>query len=85
MDRKEVRDRLQQRIIDREFLFIHFGISCSSWSILGALNKRTLSVKHPEGDGTLAREVLGNTQAECVCELRGRSRNANQVISVRTD
>lgn len=38
----------------------HFGFPCGSFSLLQNLNKGTRSSSHPEGDGSLERERVGN-------------------------
>jgi hypothetical protein len=49
---------------NNEILGAHFGIVCSSWSILNRLlNGGTRTREAPRGDGSLARERTGNQQA----------------------
>ena len=40
----------------------HFGIVCSSWSVLNRLNCGTTTRQQPHGNGTLRMELLGNEQ-----------------------
>ena len=42
----------------------HFGMPCSSFSLMQNMNKGTRSKDQPEGDGSLEREILGNELAK---------------------
>ena len=48
---------------------LHFGVPCKSWGKLNTFNKGTRSKDKPEGTGFLAREILGNSQAEFVAQV----------------
>ena len=69
--RDELCDMTSAKVIDEqiravragELLYCHFGIVCSSWGIINRIwNGGTRTAASPFGDGSLAREVLGNLQ-----------------------
>ncbi len=47
----------------------HFGMPCSSFSLLQNMNKGTRNASQPEGDGSLDRENRGNELARRTCYL----------------
>ena len=47
----------------------HFGMPCGSFSLMQNMNKGTRSKDQPEGDGSLAREKIGNELAKRTCYL----------------
>ena len=53
-----------------EMIGAHFGIVCSSWSVLNRLlNGGTRTCLCPLGDNSLVREILGNKQAKQLFRL----------------
>jgi len=69
LDRAPVVSRLLKLIYKGKYYYIHFGMPCSSFSLLQNLNKGTRTSLRPEGDGSLDRERLGNRLADAVCLL----------------
>ena len=48
----------------------HFGVVCSSWSVLNRLlNGGTRTREKPSGNGSLLREKIGNTQMKQMLRL----------------
>ena len=62
-------DKLLREFSSGAYFYVHFGMPCSSYSILQALNGGTRCSEHPEGDGSLDRENVGNTLARRVARL----------------
>jgi len=69
LDRPCVVSKLLKLICKGKYYYIHFGMPCSSFSLLQNLNKGTRTSSRPEGDGSLERERLGNRLADAVCLL----------------
>ncbi len=69
LSRPQVVARLRRLIKAGSLSFVHFGLPCSSWGSLGRLNGGSRRKHCPQGDGRLAREVLGNALAQTVAEL----------------
>ena len=61
--------RLYREILEGAYFYIHFGMPCSSFSVLQNLNGGTRSLACPEGDSSLDREVIGNLLADSVAKL----------------
>lgn len=60
---------LEKQIIAGVYYYVHFGLPCSSFSLLQNLNGGTRTALHPEGDGSLERENIGNRLAKTVARL----------------
>ena len=69
LDRPSVVSTLLRLIYRGKYYYIHFGMPCSSFSLLQNLNKGTRSTLRPQGDDSLEREKLGNRLAIVVCLL----------------
>ena len=70
LDFEDVRGRLVSEILSGFLVYLHFGITCSSWANANTLSGGTRRIWCPEGgDPPLEREVHGNKQAEYVCFL----------------
>ena len=67
--RDETFVRVQFEINSGSYFDVHFGLPCSSFSLLQNLNRGTRTKMHPEGDGTLDRENIGNQLAKRVAQL----------------
>ena len=61
--------RLLRDILAGCYFYIHFGIPCSSFSVIQNLNQGTRSIENPSGDGSLERELVGNKFADTVSML----------------
>ena len=47
----------------------HFGLPCSSFSLMQHMNKGTRSIQNPRGNGKLHREIVGNRLADRTIRL----------------
>ncbi len=52
------------------FKYVHFGLPCSSWSIIQRLNGGTRTEAAPEGSGHIQKECVGHLLAIRVAVLR---------------
>jgi len=65
------------------YYYVHFGLPCSSWSILQSLfNDGTRTRERPEGTQELEREILGNKLAKSVARLCNALHRANCFYSI---
>ena len=68
--RKEVEQWIRSDLMLGAFVYWHFGIDCSSWSLINInLNGGTRCRSSPFGDGSLAREAQGNALAAVTLRL----------------
>ena len=61
--------RLKKEIKKGAYFFIHFGMPCSSFSIIQAINGGTRTSESPQGSGDKPNEMYGNRLADVMCEL----------------
>ena len=69
MERFEVLYRMQYEIELCLYVYLHFGLVCSTWGRAGRLNGGTRTLSAPAGDGSLPREVRANLIATWVARL----------------
>ena len=60
---------LRRGIHARTIRYVHFGVPCSSFSIMQTMNGGTRTSSNPEGTGERKNEICGNELADVVCEL----------------
>ena len=83
LDRQEVFDHLLSLVLAGVYIYIHFGLVRSSFSLLQTLfNGGTRTADRPQGDGSLDREVHGNNQATAVAKLCWAQHRANGWFSI---
>ncbi len=49
--------------------YVHFGLPCSSWSVIHHSNGGTRTLVSPHGDGSRANEIEGNRMASRVVKI----------------
>ena len=69
LDDPKIIDGLRDSIRRGVFLYVHFGIPCSSWSTLRFIGGGSRRANKPEGDLLDQKELRGNQQACVVAEL----------------
>eukprot|EP00973_Karenia_brevis_P057981 8071535-Karenia_brevis.AAC.1 len=68
VSRPEVQTELLRKISNGEFLYIHFGVPCSTWGPAGWLNGGTRRRHQEGGNGSLIREILANDIVQFVAK-----------------
>ena len=69
LTRPAVVKELLRRIRAGCYVYMHFGMLCSSFSIMQMMNNGTRRSDRPEGDGTRESEEIGNVLAKAVAML----------------
>jgi hypothetical protein len=66
---EHVLDNLRCDIVNGVYMYLHFGIPCTTWGAAARLNSCSRTQSCPQGNGTIKKEVIANLEVDQMLEL----------------